>query len=181
MRSDGVDTNEKNQSKVQEESKDDDQNKLNERNMNSVNDESLSGEQDEVVSREANNSRISNDSSTFANINTDNVSNTHFGELAKESNVVTSNVNVKHAPYANSLTKGLNDGENKSFTILTSVNRKGKEVLLFDEELVMKGCEKKKLTCSFPTSSDVLPLPDEVPTARRKFPLPEEVPTGSAK
>nr|GFC55519.1 hypothetical protein [Tanacetum cinerariifolium] len=34
---------------------------------------------------------------------------------------------------------------------------------------------------SFPTSSDVFPLPEEVPTARRKFPLPEEVPTGSAK
>nr|GFA02839.1 hypothetical protein [Tanacetum cinerariifolium] len=34
---------------------------------------------------------------------------------------------------------------------------------------------------SFPTSSDVFPLPKEVPTARTKFPLPEEVPTGSAK
>nr|GEV71516.1 reverse transcriptase domain-containing protein [Tanacetum cinerariifolium] len=34
---------------------------------------------------------------------------------------------------------------------------------------------------SFPTSSDVFPLLEEVPTARRKFPLPEEVPTGSAK
>nr|GFA19449.1 hypothetical protein [Tanacetum cinerariifolium] len=34
---------------------------------------------------------------------------------------------------------------------------------------------------SFPTSSDVFPLPEEVPTARRKFPLSEEVPTGSAK
>nr|GFC60171.1 hypothetical protein [Tanacetum cinerariifolium] len=34
---------------------------------------------------------------------------------------------------------------------------------------------------SFPTSSDVFPLLEEVPTTRRKFPLPEEVPTGSAK
>nr|GFB99399.1 putative reverse transcriptase domain-containing protein [Tanacetum cinerariifolium] len=38
-----------------------------------------------------------------------------------------------------------------------------------------------KLNPSFPTSSDVFPLLEEVPTARRKFPLLEEVPTGSAK
>nr|GEX34025.1 hypothetical protein [Tanacetum cinerariifolium] len=39
----------------------------------------------------------------------------------------------------------------------------------------------KHIDVSFPTSSDVFPLSEEVSTARRKFPLPEEVPTGSAK
>ncbi|GKF84002.1 hypothetical protein Tco_0248900, partial [Tanacetum coccineum] len=54
MRSVGVDTKE-NQSKVQEESKDEDQNKLNERSINNVDVEALSGEHDEVVSGEAKN------------------------------------------------------------------------------------------------------------------------------
>nr|GFC94833.1 retrotransposon protein, putative, Ty3-gypsy subclass [Tanacetum cinerariifolium] len=45
-------------------------------------------------------------------------------------------------------------------------------------KLMTKLTQKK---CSFPTSTDVFPLPEEVLTARRKLLLPEEVPTGSAK
>ncbi|GJS32357.1 RNA-directed DNA polymerase, eukaryota, reverse transcriptase zinc-binding domain protein [Tanacetum coccineum] len=88
---------------------------------------------------EANSSGIGNDSCTPANSNTDNVINTHSEKFAKESNESTSSDNDKHALYAQTVTKSLIDDGNKLFTIPIRVNSKGKELVLFDKELVREG------------------------------------------
>ncbi|GKB82107.1 RNA-directed DNA polymerase, eukaryota, reverse transcriptase zinc-binding domain protein, partial [Tanacetum coccineum] len=106
----------------------------------------MSGEQEEVASGEANNSGIGHVPCTSDNYNTDNDTNAQFKEFAKESNVVNSSENDKHATYAQTVTKSLIDDGNNLFTIPASVNSKGEEVMLFDEELVMEGYEKWKLT-----------------------------------
>ncbi|GKB02069.1 RNA-directed DNA polymerase, eukaryota, reverse transcriptase zinc-binding domain protein [Tanacetum coccineum] len=146
IRSDEEDSTEENQSKVQKECMNEDQNKLNVRNKNNVDVEVMSGEQEEVASGEANNSGIGHVPCTSDNCNTDNDTNAQFKEFAKESNVVNSSENDKHATYAQTVTKSLIDDGNKLFTIPTSVNSKGEEVVLFDEELVREGYEKWKLT-----------------------------------
>nr|GEU67321.1 RNA-directed DNA polymerase, eukaryota, reverse transcriptase zinc-binding domain protein [Tanacetum cinerariifolium] len=124
MRSEEEDSNGVKQCNAQKECKDPDQNNLYERGVNGVDDEVLSKEQNDVILGEASSSN----------------------EFAKESDMGTSSDNDKHASYAQSMNKGLNDDGNKLFTIPTSVNRNGKEVVLFDEELVREGCEKWKLT-----------------------------------
>nr|GEY89739.1 hypothetical protein [Tanacetum cinerariifolium] len=58
----------------------------------------------------------------------------------------TSSDNDKHVSYAQTVNKSLNDEGNKLFTIPTSVNSNGEEVVLFDEELVREGREKWKFT-----------------------------------
>nr|GEU49936.1 zinc finger, CCHC-type [Tanacetum cinerariifolium] len=114
MRSEKEDNAGVKQCNAQKECKDQDQNNLYERGVNGVDDEVLSKEQHDVVLGEASSSN-SNVSCTPANSNTDNVIKTQTEEFVKES---------------------LNDNGNKLFTIPTSVNSNGEEVVLFDGKLV---------------------------------------------
>ncbi|GJZ12296.1 RNA-directed DNA polymerase, eukaryota, reverse transcriptase zinc-binding domain protein [Tanacetum coccineum] len=72
--------------------------------------------------------------------NTNKAINSSVEEVIKVSNV------ENPVSYAGTLTTNIIADDNKLFTIPTSVNSKGDEVVLFDEELVMEGCEKWKLT-----------------------------------
>ncbi|GJZ46988.1 RNA-directed DNA polymerase, eukaryota, reverse transcriptase zinc-binding domain protein [Tanacetum coccineum] len=101
--------------------------------------------QDDETTRESN-SGVGTNSCTSPNVNTHNVINSHCENHANDSNEEIRNTNDKQTSYASSLTKSLFADGNKLFTIPTSINSKGEKVVLFDEELVMEGCDKWKLT-----------------------------------
>ncbi|GKD28837.1 hypothetical protein Tco_1239615 [Tanacetum coccineum] len=110
-----------------------------------VDDEVLNGMQDDETSREVN-SGVGMNSCIFPNVNTHNIINTHSENHDKDNIEEIRNNNDKQTSYANLLTKSLIVDGNKLFTIPTSTNSKGEEVVLSDEELVMEGCDKWKLT-----------------------------------
>ncbi|GJU60171.1 RNA-directed DNA polymerase, eukaryota, reverse transcriptase zinc-binding domain protein [Tanacetum coccineum] len=118
MGCDGEDSNGGKQSNVQEECRVEEENQK-KSSMNSEEGVGLSGDQEVIESGEAVNS-----------------------EFAKDSNEVPSRVN--DVSYAKTVTKSLGTDGNKLYTIPTSVNNKGEEVVVFDEEPVLEGCEKWK-------------------------------------
>ncbi|GJZ80916.1 RNA-directed DNA polymerase, eukaryota, reverse transcriptase zinc-binding domain protein [Tanacetum coccineum] len=63
--------------------------------------------------------------------------------VANKENVVDSKENNS---YVEALSKNLIESDNKLFSVPTSVNEKGEEVVIFDEELVNEGTEKWKFT-----------------------------------
>ncbi|GJZ02030.1 RNA-directed DNA polymerase, eukaryota, reverse transcriptase zinc-binding domain protein [Tanacetum coccineum] len=63
--------------------------------------------------------------------------------VANKENVVDSKENNS---YVEALSKNLIESDNKLFSVPTSVNEKGEEVVIFDEELVNEGSEKWKFT-----------------------------------
>ncbi|GJW12093.1 RNA-directed DNA polymerase, eukaryota, reverse transcriptase zinc-binding domain protein [Tanacetum coccineum] len=118
---------------------------LNVKNKSSVDGETDNGEQNET-SRDADNSAKTggNYSSSFVHGNAHNV--VHDIVTDKVNNEEIKSNNAKNDSYAKTLTKNLIADENRLFTIPTCINSQGKEVVLFDEDLVMEGCEKWKLT-----------------------------------
>ncbi|GKE41535.1 RNA-directed DNA polymerase, eukaryota, reverse transcriptase zinc-binding domain protein, partial [Tanacetum coccineum] len=98
--------------------------------------EEVSEVYDKAELEDANGSGMDNVHCTFVN-NTNKVINSN---VSKVSNVET------HVSYVGTLTKNITADDNKLFNIPTSVNSKGEEVVLFDEDLVLEGCEKWKLT-----------------------------------
>ncbi|GKE41243.1 RNA-directed DNA polymerase, eukaryota, reverse transcriptase zinc-binding domain protein [Tanacetum coccineum] len=54
--------------------------------------------------------------------------------------------NVENNSYVKALSKNLIESDNKLFVVPTRVNEKGKEVVIFDEDLVNEGSEKWKFT-----------------------------------
>ncbi|GJV91772.1 RNA-directed DNA polymerase, eukaryota, reverse transcriptase zinc-binding domain protein [Tanacetum coccineum] len=145
LRSDEEDSSRVNQKKVKEESMGEDKDKQDDGLRSNVDDEVLIGMQDDETTREAN-SGVGTNSCTSPNVNTHNVINSHCENHANDSNEEIRNTNDKQTSYASSLTKSLFADGNKLFTIPTSINSKGEKVVLFDEELVMEGCDKWKLT-----------------------------------
>ncbi|GKE53920.1 RNA-directed DNA polymerase, eukaryota, reverse transcriptase zinc-binding domain protein, partial [Tanacetum coccineum] len=139
MRSDADECTEGNHSNTHKACNAGEKNKLNEGNKDNVAIKEVCGVQDKAGLEEANGSGMDNVYCTFVN-NTNKAINSSVEEVIKVSNV------ENPVSYAGTLTKNIIVDDNKLFTIPTSVNSKGDEVVLFDEELVMEGCEKWKLT-----------------------------------
>ncbi|GJT82387.1 hypothetical protein Tco_1056729 [Tanacetum coccineum] len=74
-----------------------------------------------------------------ANTSTNSDNNDNSDEIVKDSDEITSSGNDKQNSYAKTLTNSLNVDGNQLFVIPTSINNKGEEVVLFDEELSIKG------------------------------------------
>ncbi|GJW86809.1 RNA-directed DNA polymerase, eukaryota, reverse transcriptase zinc-binding domain protein, partial [Tanacetum coccineum] len=71
------------------------------------------------------------------------VTNPDEKRVANKENVVDSKENNS---YVEALSKNLIESDNKLFSVPASVNEKGEEVVIFDEELVNEGSEKWKFT-----------------------------------
>ncbi|GKA70908.1 RNA-directed DNA polymerase, eukaryota, reverse transcriptase zinc-binding domain protein [Tanacetum coccineum] len=136
MRSDAEECIEGNQSNNQEDCNAMEKDKMNEGFKDNVVVEEVSEVQDKAELEDANGSGMDNVHCTFVN-NTNKVINSN---VSKVSNVETP------VSYVGTLTKNVTADDNKLFNIPTSVNSKGEEVVLFDEDLVLEGCEKWKLT-----------------------------------
>nr|GEU49423.1 hypothetical protein [Tanacetum cinerariifolium] len=134
MGCDGDDSNGGKQSDVQEECRVEEENQK-KSSMNSEESVGFSGGQEVTESGDVVNSESGSGNvyCTAANNSVDNIINIQFGEFAKDSNEVPNRVNDVY--YAKNVTKSLSTYGNKLYTIPTSVNSKGEEVVVFDEEL----------------------------------------------
>ncbi|GKA06590.1 RNA-directed DNA polymerase, eukaryota, reverse transcriptase zinc-binding domain protein [Tanacetum coccineum] len=110
--------------------------KMNERFKENVVVKEVSEVHDKAELEDANGSGMDNVHCTFVN----NINKVINSNVSKVSNVETP------VSYVGTLTKNVTADDNKLFNIPTSVNSKGEEVVLFDEDLVLEGCEKWKLT-----------------------------------
>ncbi|GKE08902.1 hypothetical protein Tco_1412453 [Tanacetum coccineum] len=99
--------------------------------------EVMSGIQDDAPLKDVTNaSNGTNLYDNSANTSTNSDNNDNSDEIVKDSDEITSNVNDKQNSYAKTLTKSLNVDGNRLFVVPTSINNKGEEVVLFDEELI---------------------------------------------
>ncbi|GKC42720.1 hypothetical protein Tco_1060442 [Tanacetum coccineum] len=105
------------------------------KNEASINKDDVNSGLEKEVLRESNDVYADNSNHSDGNLENANTNGNHTSPKA-----------TKSLNFAKTLTKNISDSGNQLFSVLTGLNSKGEEVVLFDKELVTEGSEKWQYT-----------------------------------